>query len=485
MTKTVTRVRRQRSEAQEKAWIDQELAGCAFKDKRLGKRLRTLLGQLTDGVGQSLPLACQDWASTKAAYRFLDNGRVSESEILAGHFRATQERFAATDGSILVLHDTTELSYQREDGRSIGLLGKAHTGMDALGRPRHHTACGILMHSSLAVTTEGLPLGLAAIKFWTRSKFKGCTALKRSINPTRVPIEQKESIRWLENVRNATELFGDPGRCIHIGDRESDIYELFCLARTMDTHFLVRTCVDRLAGNGTQTIAREMKDAHSKGLHRVEISDRHGHVSEAVLELKYRRLQVQPPIGKQKRYPALTLTVLHATERGTPDKREKIDWKLLTDLPVTCRAEAIEKLDWYALRWRIETFHKILKSGCQAESSRLRTAERLVNLIALFCLLSWRIFWLTMISRSAPTATPALAFTPLEIQLLDRLIHDRPAPGHHRRPLSAYVTRLARLGGYLARTHDPPPGNAVIWRGMARLTDIELGFVLGAQIVGN
>src|SRR5260370_1367119 len=107
---------------------------------------------------------------------------------------------------------------------------------------------------------EGLPLGLAAIKLWTRKKFKGTAALKKKINPTRVPIEHKESIRWLENMRQSTTLFGEPARCIHIGDRESDIYELFCTARELGTHFLVRTCVDRLAAEGNHTIADQMKD---------------------------------------------------------------------------------------------------------------------------------------------------------------------------------------------------------------------------------
>ncbi len=98
-------------------------------------------------------------------------------------------------------------------------------------------------------------MGLAAIKFWTRKKYKGCDALKRKINPTRVPIEEKESFRWIENLRQSTALFGEPQRCIHVGDRESDIYELFCLAHELQTNFLVRTCVDRLAGDGNHTIA--------------------------------------------------------------------------------------------------------------------------------------------------------------------------------------------------------------------------------------
>ncbi len=114
------------------------------------------------------------------------------------------------------------------------------------------------------------------------------------------------------------------------------------------------------------------------------------------------------PIGKQNRYPELTLTVIHARERGEPHGRDRIDWKLITDLPVRSRAEAIEKPNWYAMRWKIEVFHKILRSGCRAEESRLRTAGRLVNLIATFCILSWRIFWLTMINRCAPQVSPTL-----------------------------------------------------------------------------
>jgi len=465
------------------SWLDCELAECDFKDERLRKRFRMLLEQLSDGTGESIPMACQDWANTKAAYRFLSNERVSEETILAGHFQSTRERFAASGEMALVLHDTTEFSYHREDGRAIGLLSKSHIGTKS--RPRHHKVCGILMHSSLAVTPEGLPLGLSAIKFWTRQEFKGANALKKHINPTRVPIEEKESIRWLQNLSESTALLGAPERCIHIGDRESDIYELFCAAREIDTHFVLRTCVDRLAGDGDHTIDDEMEEVNCKGLHRIEVRDKKGNTREAVLELKYRRIRILPPIGKQKRYPPLTLTVIHAQERDAPKGCEAIDWKLITDLPVRSRVEAIEKLDWYALRWKIEVFHKIMKSGCKAENSKLRTAERLVNLIATFCIMSWRIFWMTMLNRSTAGASPKFALTPLEIELLDRLVKDKATRKSQRKTLPDYLTKIAQLGGYLARASDPPPGNMVMWRGLARLTDIELGFILGAKNVGN
>lgn len=389
----------------------------------------------------------------------------------------------ATDGPVLVLHDTTEFSYQRENTAAIGITKSINSGRDKAGRLRSHTICGILMHSSLALTIDGLPLGLAAVKFWTRKKFKGTAALKKKINPTRVPIERKESIRWLENVRQSAELLGDPGRCIHIGDSESDIYELFCAAQEAGTHFLIRTCVDRLAGDGDHTIADEMNEVAVKGLHRIDVRDSNGDPDEAVLEIKHRKIRVLPPIGKQKRYPALTLTVIHAEERGTPKNRKKIDWKLITDLPVGSRADAIEKLDWYALRWKIEVFHKILKSGCKAEESKLRTAQRLTNLVSVYCILSWRVFWMTMLNRSAPGALPTLALTATEIAVLDRVVNDKPQT--RRKTLSHYLTKIARLGGYLARANDPPPGNTVMWRGLSRLTDIALGATVGAEIVGN
>jgi len=137
----------------EQTWIDKENAGCNFRDERLKKRFRLLLQQFWNSMGQSIPFACQDWANTKAAYRFFANDHVCEQDILGGHFEATSERFARADGPILVLQDTTTFSYQRDRPEQIGFVGKTKVR----GKPL--TQCGILMHSSLAVTTEGVPLG--------------------------------------------------------------------------------------------------------------------------------------------------------------------------------------------------------------------------------------------------------------------------------------------------------------------------------------
>ena len=191
--------------------MQQELTGCRFADERLGKRFSMVLKQLAEGTAESIPLACQDWANTKAAYRFFANERVSEAEILAGHFRATRERTTTVDGTLLVLHDTTEFSYPREN------IGPLHRSRNPGRSP--HPLCGISMHSSLVVTPAGLPLGLSAVKFWTRKVFKGTNELKRRVNPTRIPIGEKESVRWVDNLVATTALLGESGRCVHIGDR--------------------------------------------------------------------------------------------------------------------------------------------------------------------------------------------------------------------------------------------------------------------------
>lgn len=468
-------------------WVEQEIEGCEFSDQRLKSRFGKLLGQLSEKIGAGLPTACQDWAATKAAYRFFDNPRVDESIILAGHFAATKSRMSAAKGPLLVMHDTTELSFQRERPEAIGktrVLPSARLGRQPI------TKCGLLMHSSLAITTAGKPLGLTAVKFWTRKKFKGTNALagrgkdgsKHTVNATRIPIEQKESIRWLENLEQSTELV-NPDRCIHIGDRESDIYELFCLAEEKSTHFLVRTCVDRLAGTGKTTIAKKMQRESIQGTHQIEVLDAKRRPIEITLQLRYSQMTVHPPIGKHKKYPPLSLTVIHAWEQGKPKGRKPICWKLLTDLPVDSLESAIEKVDWYSQRWKIETFHKVLKSGCRVEDAKLRTAQRLTNLIAVFCIIAWRVFWLTMVNRTNPHSSADAVFTETEIAILNHLADesDQPPPKN----VAHYLIVVAKLGGYLNRKNDGPPGNTVIWRGLSRLTDIHLGVEIGKRVVGN
>src|SRR5262249_47014988 len=154
----------------------------AFPDQRLKARLGTPLGDRGRRIGGTIPAACQDWAATQAAYRFFRNPRVDEAVILAGHFAATTARCAATPRTALAVQDTAASRSPRGPRAGMGPLAFVR------GRPVPPPVCGLLMPSSLGVTTAGVPLGRAAVTFWTRQKFKGTNALKRSVNPTRVPI---------------------------------------------------------------------------------------------------------------------------------------------------------------------------------------------------------------------------------------------------------------------------------------------------------
>jgi len=221
-----------------------------------------------------------------------------------------------------------------------------------------------------------------------------------------------------------------------------------------------------------------------RGVHEVALENASGEVSVAKLDLRFCRMPVHPPIGKQKRYPTLSLTVLHARERKRPKDRERIEWKLLTDLDIDDVEGAVEKLNWYAQRWKIETFHKILKSGCNAEKTKLRTAERLTKLLAINCILGWRVFWLTMLQRNTPEMSATIALTEAEIAIVRKL--DNKQEGWSNIPTVAQcLATIAKLGGYLARSGDPPPGTLVMWRGLSRLTDVHLGFELASRVVGN
>lgn len=175
------------------------------------------------------------------------------------------------------------------------------------------------------------------------------------------------------------------------------------------------------------------------------------------MHVKFAAIQTLPPIGKQKRYSPQLLTYIQALEIDPPAGRPPIDWKLVTNLPVGNFAIAIEKLEWYALRWKAEVFHKVMKSGCRAEEARLETAERLTKFLALIAMVSWRIFFLTMSARAKPEAAPETVLTPTEIATLDAIHGARAKPRILRKTLATYLSQIAMLGGYLARNHDPPP----------------------------
>lgn len=458
-------------------WLEKELVDCKFKDKRLGKRFRQLMSSIESNQGKTLPQACGSWSEAKATYRFLSNERVDESEILSGHFLNTKMRIEETNGPVLVLHDTTEFTYHREDPDKIGLIQKTpHIGQHA-GPKKEYKVCGILMHASLAVTSEGLPLGLTSTRYWSRKVFKNTNQMKRKINQTRLPIEEKESIKWLQNMEASVELAGSrPSKMIHIGDRENDIYEYYCRCRELDTFFISRVCVNRLANESTLVEEVGTQKAYAKQA--IKFVDKNGELVTTTLDLRVKTVELHPPIGKEAHYPDIKVTFISAIEMNSPEGREPIRWSFITNLPVKSKKDIKQVLDWYKQRWKIETYFKVLKSGLKVEESKLRTADRLSRLISMCCILAWRIHWLTFLNRETNKMKPDVAFDEIEIKIMQSYFST-----YSLNTLQDFVTRLAMLGGYLNRKNDPPPGNAIIWRGLNQLHELKRGFLL-ANICG-
>jgi len=474
----------------QRPWQEVETEHCRFHDKRHRDRFSIVLRIRGDRIGETIPMACENKAQVKGTYRFFDgdNNGVTEFNILSGHFHATGARISAEKEQVYIAHDTTEFDFKSNRAPSDEAGKKPARKVKVDGTFQGYTQFSILMHSACVVTRKGLYLGMAGAQFFTRAKFKGVAALLRDDeSPTRLRPNSPESARWEDVLRQACEVAGDPSRCVHIADREGDIYDFIDAAFKLGTNFLIRIQHDRSTGDGDIAISDEMELAGVRGVRRIHVKDRDGNDDVAKLDIRARRVCINPPKPKRKHFEPLTVTVVYAEERGTPKNRDRIVWKLMTNLPVQSRDDAIERLDCYALRWKIEVFHKAAKSGCNTEKSKLQTAQRLTNFIATNCVVAWRVCHMTMLKRARPDARPEEVLTTEEIEMLDKHVPDKRGCST-KKTLSDYIRKIAILGGYLARKNDGPPGNIVMRRGMNLLMIIcavERGPIKGSQDTGG
>ena len=191
-------------------------------------------------------------------------------------------------------------------------------------------------------------------------------------------------------------------------------------------------------------------------------------------------MEIHPPIGKEDRYSSLDLIFINAHEVGNPVDREPINWNLVTNIPARSNREIWNMINWYKRRWSIEIYFKVLKTICRAEDSKLRASDRLARLISILWVMSWRIHWMTMLSREEDKIPTKIAFDPLEISILDKIVPFKNAEAK-KSTVQHYLHKVARLGGYLARASDPPPGPLVIWRGLMKLSDFQRIAVSGFE----
>lgn len=435
-------------------WVFEEMSRLNLADERLTKRAKQMIASMSEQPAKSIPEASEDWAATKGAYRFLGNERVEEAQIRIAHYQATQAR-ASGQVRILAIQDTTDLDYSgKQVAAQLGPLSNQYTR-------------GLRLHSVLAASVEGVPLGLVDQLTWSRDPDTQGKAKDRRKKDT----ADKESQRWLDALQAAEQRLPPEVEIVHIADREGDIYDLLTVERQSRSQLLIRMTHNRRVVHETRYLWEAIRQAPLAGEITVEVTPQANRKARlACLTLRFQSLTVRPPHQQAGR--GVSLQFILAEEHDTPPGAEPIVWLLATSLPVDSLAEALVCLDYYRLRWLIERYHYVLKSGCGIEELYLQTPQRLLRALALYAIVAWRVLWLTYEARQSPEQPCSVILQTHEWQALYCTIHKTPVPPDTPPTLSQSVVWIARLGGFLARKGDGFPGPKTIWQGWRRLDDI-------------
>jgi hypothetical protein len=454
------------------SWTHQELSSLDLGDVRRNERAKRMVERMAERPSGSIPQTFQTDAETKAAYRALSSEAFDPEALRSALRDATVSRIEETQ-FVLAVQDTTSFNYTGHP---------ATEGTGPLARPDQ---VGFLVHSVLAVSAEGVPLGLLQQKVWARDPG---TVGQRHRRKQR-PVEEKESFRWIESLRAVHEAVPAGVTVLSVADREADIFELFAEGRPTNSELLIRACRNRRVATPQRYLWDAVAAVAETDSWQVSLR-RHPNraARDAQLTLRFREVTLRPPGGgvHSTDLKPVTVTAILVREDVPPEGETPIEWLLLTTLEVPDAEHARRIIGFYGLRWLIERYHFVLKSGCGIEESQLRSVERLECLLALYCVVAWRLLWLTYAARQDPEAPCTVAFTDLEWQTAYRVRHrDRPLPDQPP-TLGELIRWIAGLGGFLGRRGDRQPGVKALWRGLMRLNDIILGLTLNnSELVGN
>jgi hypothetical protein len=334
----------------------------------------------------------------------------------------------------------------------------------------------MVMHSTLATTLEGLPLGLLSQQIWSRdADAKQMTAAERR----KLPIEEKESNKWLVALSESVKHKPEETKLVNLGDAEADIFELLNHARQLKTDVLIRAAQNRAVCEPEVGLLWSLLEKQVPAGHlAVHVPKRQGQPArDATVAVRYMSLSLKAPLHLRSKMGPVALYGILVQEVDPPADVEPLHWLLLTTVPVCSFDDAVERIDWYCRRWQIEILHKILKSGCAIEKAQLASDTRLIPMIALFSVIAWRLFWLTFLARTDPLAPASTILAPHELDALYTFLHKQSIPDSLQPTVHQATIWIARLGGFLNRKSDGPPGVTVIWRGWQRLADISSAYL--------
>jgi hypothetical protein len=439
-------------------WAEEEFGEADLGDVRRNARLVQLATVLGAQPSASLPDATDDPAALKAAYRFFANDYVRAEAVLASHVQSTTQRLQ-TAPLVLAVQDTTYLDWTDHPHTS---------GLGPLAAPSHQ---GLLAHTTLALTPERVPLGLLAQQVWARDP-----DMRHQQDHKQRAIDQKESQKWLTSLEAviAARSACPSTHFISVGDREADVYDLFLLARPPGVDLLVRAAQDRKTEHVEKYLWAAMATAGVAATVTVHIGARANQAArQATLRVRWQQITLRPPNSRTKdKLPNVSVWAVWACETNPPAGVEAIEWLLLTTVPITTTDEALERLAWYAARWGIEVWHKVLKSGCRIEDRQLESAERLKRCLTLYSVIAWRILYATMLARALPDVACTLLLDADEWQGLYCRIHRVSIAPTHPPTLRQAVRWIAQLGGFQGRKRDGEPGVTVLWKGFQHLVDV-------------
>jgi len=469
-------------------WVLDEMKTVDLKDKRLNNRLKEVLSQLGGHPTASIPAACGGHAEMTAAYRLFDNEKAAFEAILQPHIDATRQRIAL-HSVVVVAQDTSEIDVTRPEQLVTG-AGPLDDG----------ARWGALLHPLHAFTPDGTPLGTLHALAWVRDETEKRNSVMTRAQRAAQPIEEKESHRWVDGLRRARE---EAQHCpstqlVCVADSEADIYELLTEATT-EPHrvdWIVRACQNRALQweNGEEPAEKYVRE-HLRTqpvlfTHTIQARGRKAKVNcetqgrkqprasrQAEMEVRTARVTLRPPWRADRKLPVVTVNVVLASEVDPPENDVPVEWLLLTNLPVDEIEQVRQVIQYYCVRWMIEVFFRVLKSGCRVEERRFEHIDRLLSCLAVYLIVAWRTLYVCRLGRGCPDISCESVFEPAEWKSVWTVVQRTTPPSTPPR-LGEMVRLIAQLGGYVKRKRSDPPGPQTTWIGLQRMHDFALSWQL-------
>jgi hypothetical protein len=457
--------------------LEEEVASAEFGDVRLNQRLRLILDRSEKNPNLSIPAAMQGRAEMEAAYRIFANENVTPEKIHAPHYTKTKQRIADYRVCLLV-QDTTELDLTRPNQQ-----------MKGVGPMSSNSQFGVFVHPLMAFAPDGIPLGFVWQKTWARDAIETDLtpeAKKKMRNET--PIEEKESVRWIEGLRAAREVANEcpQTQCMLVCDSESDIYEMFTEPRTTDhdrpLDILVRGCQDRATSKKGESILDLVRATACRYTAVVNVSSRKAKTKvetrkrqmnrparTAEVEVRSCKITLRPPNRVDRTLESVTVNVVLVEEAMPPEGQVPIQWMLITSLPIDTDEQVRDVVAYYCVRWGIEVYFKTLKTACRIEDRQFEFLDRELNALAVYMLVAWRVMLLCRLGRTCPDLDCEVLFETSEWQSVYTIVKKKTPPNKPPR-LNEVIRMIASLGGYVPRSKTEP-GTQTLWIGLQRMHD--------------